>query len=569
MAKKIKFMVLLSLVLLPIVRANPVTDIFVNGLIDINNFFAGGQWEPYASAIDFFLFSILFISIYMIGARYAFKEIKKPERVIVILLGLATAFVLILAGFSITLLLPYANWIAYLLLFLFLMWLIKGIENKFLRFIAALLLTLLILSLFQGFYTFGFGFCELWYFNWLIFILAFIMWLFIFRKAIKNIFWRFVAALLLAFLIFLLLQKICGSVELPGASVVKAPEVSTKGFFGSLFSGVAGAGSYAGNYFNDFSRNFQGIDLGFRPGTPEWASNLFGSIPSSSSSLSVAPETVPTPTGGVQAGAKKTIFGQIAGLDPKKYAKQEDYDKDANGILDKGTKELEIGGKKYKAYRKDGNNIFEEKGGIYNSNVDPNDYNNLLQELNKKSAAPSSTTTTTIPEGVATQQGAEKKSETKTSGTNWAWIAGIIGLVALSAGGLGYLGYKKKDSLKGFANKISKLKLTMPKFGRGNIGIEDVIRNSENAFEKMDRANFRRGNLLEDATKRTSYLEALTKGLKEPAMLFTDEGKKKLLEEHDDIKDILQEEFKFLEGLKELKDNELKLIKAVRRRKLR
>ena len=130
--------------------AKPFTDAFSGGLLQINSFFAGEQYKPYAKAIDFFFFSLLFIAVYMMGARYAFKEVKKPEQVIVILLGLMTGFLMVLAGFSATILLPYIHWLLYALLFILYWWLLKGIKNKFWRFVLALLLTLLTIGLIQG-----------------------------------------------------------------------------------------------------------------------------------------------------------------------------------------------------------------------------------------------------------------------------------------------------------------------------------------------------------------------------------------------------------------------------------
>lgn len=152
--KKLTAMLILGITLLSLLStiayAKPFTDAFRGGLMQINDFFVNEQYKPYSAAIDFFFFSLLFIAIYMMGARYAFKEVKKPEQVIVILLGLMTAFLLVLAGFSATIILPYIQWLLYTLLFILYFWLLKGIKNKFWRFILALLLTLLTIGLFQG-----------------------------------------------------------------------------------------------------------------------------------------------------------------------------------------------------------------------------------------------------------------------------------------------------------------------------------------------------------------------------------------------------------------------------------
>ena len=137
----------LVLTLSSIAYAKPFTDSFRGGLLELNNFFSNEGYKPFAKAIDFFFFWLLFTAIYMMGAKYAFKEVKRPEQTIVILLGLMTGFLMVLAGFSATLLLPYLHWFLYALLFIFYWWLLKGIKSKFWRFVLALLLTLLTIFL--------------------------------------------------------------------------------------------------------------------------------------------------------------------------------------------------------------------------------------------------------------------------------------------------------------------------------------------------------------------------------------------------------------------------------------
>ncbi|MDP3765359.1 MAG: hypothetical protein Q8R04_02500 [Nanoarchaeota archaeon] len=139
----------LALLLSTIAYAKPFTDVFKGGLIQINDFFAKEQYKAYAKTIDFFFFSFLFMSIYMMGVKYAFKEVKRPEQAIAILLGLITAFLMVMGGYSIAKLLPFINWFLYFLLFVFFWRLLKGIKSKFWRFILALLLTLLIIALAQ------------------------------------------------------------------------------------------------------------------------------------------------------------------------------------------------------------------------------------------------------------------------------------------------------------------------------------------------------------------------------------------------------------------------------------
>ena len=145
-------MILIVAVLLfsTLAYAAPYTSIFENGLLRINNFFGAEQYAPYSKAIDFFFFALLFTAVYMMGARYAFKEMKRPEQIIVILLGLMTAFLMVLADISATFLLPYIHWLFYVLLFFVYWWLLKGIKNNFWRFILALLLTILTIMLIMG-----------------------------------------------------------------------------------------------------------------------------------------------------------------------------------------------------------------------------------------------------------------------------------------------------------------------------------------------------------------------------------------------------------------------------------
>ncbi len=146
-------LIALVILLSSVAYAKPFTEAFKGGLIEINNFFEQENYKPYSKTIDFVFFSLLFISIYMIGVRYAFKEVKRPETLIAVLLGLMSAFLLVLGGFSATILLPYIPWLLYVLLFILYWWLLKGIKNKFWRFVLALLLTLLTIALVQGLFN--------------------------------------------------------------------------------------------------------------------------------------------------------------------------------------------------------------------------------------------------------------------------------------------------------------------------------------------------------------------------------------------------------------------------------
>ena len=129
--------------------ASYLTDDSSNALLSFNKFFE--SYNSYSQAIDFLFFSLLFISVYLIGVRYAFREVRKPEKTIAVLLGIMTAFSLVSAGFSITFLVPYVQWVFYFLLF-FITWvLLKGVKSKFWRLVLALLITMFIIVLFYGY----------------------------------------------------------------------------------------------------------------------------------------------------------------------------------------------------------------------------------------------------------------------------------------------------------------------------------------------------------------------------------------------------------------------------------
>lgn len=127
-----------------------ISSDFSDGLARMNEFFASNQYQAYAQTIDFIFFSLLFISVYMIGARYGLKQIGKPEKVFVVVLGVLSAFLLVSAGFSVALLVPYVQWLLYFLLFTAIWLVLKGMKSKFLRFLIALLLAFLIIVLMSG-----------------------------------------------------------------------------------------------------------------------------------------------------------------------------------------------------------------------------------------------------------------------------------------------------------------------------------------------------------------------------------------------------------------------------------
>lgn len=148
-AKTIILMILSGILLSNIVHAQ-LSNGVGNYLERLNNFLETGEYENYSKVIDFIVFSLLFISIYMIGVRYAFRQLNKPEKLIAIVLGLMSALLLVAQGKSILSLTPLIALFLYFLLFTLIWWLLKGINNKLGRLVLALLLTLLVILLIEG-----------------------------------------------------------------------------------------------------------------------------------------------------------------------------------------------------------------------------------------------------------------------------------------------------------------------------------------------------------------------------------------------------------------------------------
>ncbi len=715
-------MAVMFMLLINITYARTIAEIFGNSLVAIGNFFELSQYEPYSNAIDFFLFSILFVSLYMVGAKNVFKEVKKPERVIVILLGLVTAFLLVLAGFSITLLLPYVNWLIFLLLFLFLLWLLKGVQEKPWRVLLALALALLPLALLQGY-------CEI---NWLLYLIIFVILLFL-LKGIKNRFGRVIVALIITALIFFLLQFLCGYFGLPDISGVSEGAVS-KG------EGLAaGFGSYVGGLWE----NIKSVSFNYAPGVPDWIRGTPTGPAVQDNRLEVihpSPQQ-PEPVGKqlaeippAQAQIKESVLGRIFGVSPQQFSTQGDYNQ---AVISAGQSPRRIGQNTYYIEEEDGNPVLkrqESSLGIDRLNrdsvIDENGYVNILKEKEKtqkdielptpqqpsaqplptttpspqpapsptpspaptptpspqptpapapsptptpsptaapSAVAPSEITTSPIgdffdlnPRNYKTQEEyanaenriKEQKMEQKGGETYYPaeengqkvlkrrrslfgfidlgypdetitrenyydkdgtlkrreplWPDATIdqnaapklrqylrnkeaakpqsksgtedvkvmraalldspwGLVLFIVIGILIFIYKKGkfSKIKSSFGAVKKLKLSFRREGIESI-IDRIISKSTEATRKIDDASFKRSKILQSADKARIYLDALTKEGRDPAMLFTQKGRKTLLKEHKEIEDLLHEEFRFIDGLKELKDAELELLRLLR-----
>lgn len=143
-------LILIVILLSNIAYAQSLSEGVRDNILKFNEFLENGEYENYAKVIDFLVFSLLFISVYMIGVRYAFRQLNKPEKLIAVVLGLMSALLLVAQGKSILSLIPLIALFLYFLLFALIWWLLKGIKSKLGRFVLALLLTLLVILLIEG-----------------------------------------------------------------------------------------------------------------------------------------------------------------------------------------------------------------------------------------------------------------------------------------------------------------------------------------------------------------------------------------------------------------------------------
>ncbi len=116
---------IVNILLLTLVLAAPlasaallsnVGDSFASLFTKIDRFFSGQQYKPYTKTIDFFFFTLLFVSIYLVVIKYAFKENTRIVKFIAFLLGLMSGFLLVQGGYTTAGLLPYIPWFLFILL---------------------------------------------------------------------------------------------------------------------------------------------------------------------------------------------------------------------------------------------------------------------------------------------------------------------------------------------------------------------------------------------------------------------------------------------------------------------
>ena len=136
--KTITLWILVFALLASTAYAKSFTDVLGNSFVLINDFFKNENYKPYSLIIDFFVFFVVFLAIYMRGIKFAFKEVTKTEKALAVILGLTTAFLLIIGGYSIQKLLPFIPWLLFFILFALIWWLFKDMKSKWARFFLAL-----------------------------------------------------------------------------------------------------------------------------------------------------------------------------------------------------------------------------------------------------------------------------------------------------------------------------------------------------------------------------------------------------------------------------------------------
>ena len=298
-------LILLAMLLLSSVFASAATlpDFFERGLRSVNYFLAQGKNSPYMKVIDFVFFALLFVSIYTMGAVYAFKDFKRAEKMIAILLGVMTAFLLVLAKISVGVLLPYVHWIFYVLLFSLIYWILKGVQKKFWRFLLALLLTLFVVwlanALTQGFgagrfdlsLALGFeglppGVMSLLYALLFLVLFSFIFWM-MGKIGMQNNIAKFIIALLLGLYLAWLLSNLIGGLTFDLGGIKSPTEGLTNPFAGITKS------------FTKIKSPFQKIDFSKiteRFKTPEPPQPTLGELSTVSTPKEGQPEAKPPPT---------------------------------------------------------------------------------------------------------------------------------------------------------------------------------------------------------------------------------------------------------------------------------
>lgn len=492
-----------------IAYAKPFVEVFKNGLIQINDYFAKEQYKPYSKTIDFFVFAMLFTAIYLRGVKFAFKEAGRPEKMIAILLGFTTAFLLVLKDYSITSLLPFVNWLLFFLLFVLIWWLLKDLRSKFWRFVLALLLTLLLIFLaqllFEGFtppdtsgVSISNGGCLKTASTivhplllLLIYILIFSILWFLF-SGIKNHARRFLLALIFTLLLILLLHGIFG------------------GFIALDFS----------NCFGTFGGEFGRFDLS----VPQFGSSTLN---------------------GLKIPSVPTIPPVDQGKEPSKDSTKSTSSRPLRNI---GTGDLKNMLNDPKATQTAKDRIQEELK-FRESETQP------AQQPAGSQLAPDATSQSSARAQAAPPPPPPSK------GTYWTKIAIAVALfLALTGGGILFLRKRKGRGGGGGVNP-NQYELSRSHYLSAKLG--SVIKEKESTIKNIEELQAIKNNLIKSEENKQKLLEDLAKP--SAANLGTNEGRRLIGQEASILHDLLSAEEGIRDKLKLLMDIENVLLTYMNR----
>lgn len=562
-------LILLAMLLLSsgIASAASTPDFFGRGLSGVNDFLAQGKNNPYIKIIDFVFFALLFVSIYTIGAVYAFKDFKRAERMIAILLGIMTAFLLVLAKISVTALLPYVHWIFYILLFALFFWVLKGMQKKFGRFIMALLLTLAAIWLFNAFaegftpsgfsLRAGFGFGQLpsgfmSLLNVLLFIMAFsfIFWL-MGKIGLKSGLAKFLLALALGLYIAWLLGNLIEGMAFD---------------IGGIKSPIQGEGGGLRNPFAGITKSFSKIK------------SPFGKIkfPQTPGFLTTPP--APAPPEAPEAGGLPTVPTPVEGARTRPLPTEKDPFKSKSGSFyfrggDLWLRDTE--GNENEIIYEDGK--FKRKGWPWNTDLPSEDSDSLKVRAppgffgtGEEEQVPSGAQPDTAGTGGRTTT--QQKSTSSKLTNNWGLLAYAV--LALALAGSGFWAHKKGLFAK-VSNKWENRKWFKGKGKGAPAGpseaapesidsmisdIDGVMGKREGLLDQMESTKGKKGKNIEEILRLIQREEAELQDKGENAEAYRMDKDSKVFkwikEERGDIREFLEAEQEMQRELAELQKTE-------------
>lgn len=512
--------------------AKSFTDVLGESFLLINDFFKNEGYKPYSLIIDFLVFSVVFMAVYMRGVKFAFKEVSKTEKALAVILGITTAFLLIIGGYSISNLLPLLNWLLYFLLFAFVWWLLKDMKSKWSRFFLALLLTLLIILLFLALfsaasYRFSCPESALPWLPWLLALILFILfWLLL--KDIKKSIGRFLLALLLTIAVVLLILFLLKTFS----KDIGCPE-----------------GPFAANIFDDIGRGLGSVDFSI----PEFFRSLSG--PSAPTLQQIDAPSATAPGGSAAAPA-----------DPLKKMSTEQLNKmlQDSRVTTSAKQRIQNELKSRTTPQPAPAPATPAPQTAPPASAPPAQQQPAAPAQSAPATTPQTQPQTqqpapqqTTPPSQPSAQAQPAKAEEK--GLSWGWIIAII--TALAGGGLGIWRYRRRmgDRYSRFWNEGGFMA------GSGNPIIQKIIKEIEQTIDEVNErveaiisAQDTKDKLVLLGENKEKLLEGLEKA--SIANLWTDEGRELIKQESPILHDLLELEEKLRWQLNALRLTEEKLV---------